>query len=128
MGVLGIADCDACCSEPIRADGRKAYCGGAEGADWAAEAGIQRYSISAVVFFGACDLSFIVFLLREMAIFGCRGGLRSWLICGIADCDACCRERIRADGRRAYCGGAEGADWAAEAGSQRYVLYMQLLL
>jgi hypothetical protein len=38
----------------------------------------------------------------------------------IVYCDSCFRECNRADGRRAYCGGAEGADWAADAGSQRY--------
>ncbi len=41
------------------------------------------------------------------------------MICGIADCDTRYRHWC-ADGRRAYCGGAEGADWAADAGSQRY--------
>ncbi len=41
----------------------------------------------------------------------------------VFDCDACCRQRVRADGRRAYCDGAEGADWVADAASQRYVIH-----
>ncbi len=51
-------------------------------------------------------------------------GWSAWLICGIADCDACFRECNRADGRRAYCWGAEGADWAADAESQAYVIHV----
>ena len=38
------------------------------------------------------------------------------------DCDACCRYRVWADGRRAYWVGAEGADWVADAESWGYVI------
>ena len=39
------------------------------------------------------------------------------------DRDACFREPFWVDGRRAYCDGAEGADWVADSSSQRYVIY-----
>ena len=39
------------------------------------------------------------------------------------DCDACCRQQAGADGRGAYCFGAEGADWVADAVSPPYVIH-----
>jgi hypothetical protein len=37
------------------------------------------------------------------------------------DCDACCRQQVGADRRRARGSGAEAADWVADAGAQRYL-------
>ncbi len=54
-----VFDCDASCSEPHWADGRRAYCDGAEGADWVADAASQQYVIHAVA---VALVVFVVFL------------------------------------------------------------------
>ncbi len=45
------------------------------------------------------------------------------MLCVRCDCDACCRQRIWCDWRRAYWSCAEVADWVAEAESVGYVIH-----
>ena len=53
----------------------------------------------------------------------CGGRLRGWVLCVRCACDACCRELVWCDWRRAYWSCAEVADWVADAEARRYVIF-----